>query len=83
MDRVYLSGGLSEVPALQQGIAACSSLEVHSLQQKEASLLGAAILAADLPPAYARKSVKIPSTADALKDKYQQWKTWFDAFLNT
>ena len=83
IDRVYLSGGLSEVPALQQGIAACSSLEVHSLQQKEASLLGAAILAAGLPPAYARKSVKVSATADALKDKYQHWKTWFDACLNT
>jgi glycerol kinase len=81
--RVYLSGGLSEVPALQQGIAACSPLEVHSLLQKEASLLGAAILAAGLPPAYARKSVKVSATADALKNKYQQWKTWFDACLNT
>lgn len=83
IDRVYLSGGLSEVPALQQGIAACSPLEVHSLLQKEASLLGAAILAAGLPPAYARKSVKVSATADALKNKYQQWKTWFDACLNT
>ncbi|WAK00961.1 FGGY family carbohydrate kinase [Methylobacter sp. YRD-M1] len=83
VDRVYLSGGLSEVPALQQGIAACSPVEVHSLQQKEASLLGAAILAADLPPAYARKSVKVSSTDNALKGKYQHWKTWFDAFLNT
>lgn len=85
IDRVYLSGGLSEVPALQQGIAACGSVEVHSLQQREASLLGAAILAADLPPAYARKSVIVSPTsgADALKDKYQHWKIWFDAFLNT
>lgn len=85
IDRVYLSGGLSEVPALQQGIAACSSVEVHSLLQREASLLGAAILAADLPPAYARKSVIVSPTsgADALKDKYQHWKIWFDAFLNT
>ena len=85
IDRVYLSGGLSEVPALQQGIAACSPVEVHSLLQKEASLLGAAILAADLPPAYARKSAIVSPTsgADALKDKYQYWKIWFDAFLNT
>ncbi|WP_027157124.1 FGGY family carbohydrate kinase [Methylobacter luteus] len=85
IDRVYLSGGLSEVPALRQGIAACSSVEVHSLQQREASLLGAAILAADLPPAYARKSVIVSPTsgAGALKDKYQHWKIWFDAFLNT
>lgn len=85
IDRVYLSGGLSEVPALQQGIAACSSLKVHRLLQKDASLLGAAILAAGLPPAYARKSVKVQPAmnADALKDKYQHWKIWFDAYLKT
>jgi glycerol kinase len=87
LDRVYLSGGLSEVPALRQGIAACASLEVHNLQQKDASLLGAAILAAGLPPAYQRKSVQVPQTTDAdtdaLKDKYQQWKIWFDALLET
>jgi glycerol kinase len=83
IDRVYLSGGLSEVPALQQGVAACSSLEVHSLLQKDASLLGAAVLAADLPPAHARKSAKVSLTADAgpLRNKYQQWKIWFDTFI--
>ncbi|MDD5578783.1 MAG: FGGY family carbohydrate kinase [Methylobacter sp.] len=82
IDRVYLSGGLSELSILQQGIAACCSFEVRHLLQKDASLKGAAILAAVLPPAYRSKSVKVPVTphAKAIKNKYEQWKLWLDAF---
>jgi glycerol kinase len=83
IERVYLSGGLSELLTLQQGIASSSSFEVHHLLQKDASLQGAAILAADLPPAYRSKSVKVPLTphAKAIRDKYERWKLWFEAFL--
>ncbi|MGZ8165932.1 MAG: FGGY family carbohydrate kinase, partial [Methylobacter sp.] len=42
IERVYLSGGLSELSTLQQGIASSSSFEVHHLLQKDASLQGAA-----------------------------------------
>jgi glycerol kinase len=85
IDRVYLSGGLSNISTLQEGIALCSSFEIHHLLQKDASLKGAAILAADLPLAYRSKSVKVQVTnhAKAIKNKYEHWKLWFEAFLGS
>lgn len=40
--RVYLSGGLSTLPCLQQGIALCSPVPVFKLMQKHSSLQGVA-----------------------------------------
>jgi glycerol kinase len=85
INRIYLSGGLAELPVLQQGIALCSGLEVYRLQQKDSSLQGAAILAAGLPAANNAQAfkVQIPGNSGVLRDKYEHWKIWFDTFLNT
>ena len=82
--RIHLSGGLAELPVLQQGIALCGGLEVYRLQQKDSSLEGAAMLAADLPAANIQAfKVQIPGNLEALRDKYEHWKIWFDTFLDT
>jgi len=85
IERVYLSGGLSELPCLQQGIAQCVPFEVYRLQQSESSLKGAALLAAGMEPASHRKCERISIAANtrALPQKYQRWKVWLDDLLAT
>ncbi len=84
IERVYLSGGLSELACLQQGIARCVPFDVYRLAQAESSLQGAALLAAGMAPAFHREAEKISSAqkAQALPEKYQRWKEWFDALLD-
>ena len=86
--RVYLAGGLSELSSLQQGIAQCltsinPACAVFRLQQRDASLQGAAMLAAGV-------SVAAPADAEllrsqhanpALMKKYKRWKVWLDDLL--
>jgi len=81
---VYLSGGLSVLPSLQQGIAQCLPCEVFRLQQRDASLQGAAILAAGIMHVSHRDAEKIQVTRNdkALPEKYLRWKHWFDALLD-
>ena len=83
IERVYLSGGLSESTCLQQGIAQCVPYDVYRLSQVDTSLQGAGLLAAGLPPAYHRESRKIskPNEAPALQEKYRGWKAWLDDLL--
>ncbi|PKM12448.1 MAG: carbohydrate kinase [Gammaproteobacteria bacterium HGW-Gammaproteobacteria-3] len=84
VERVYLAGGLTRLGCLQQGIALCSgSMVVYSLLQKESSLRGAALLAANMPPAYRRQAVKIEARNRhlALPGKYRRWKIWFDRLM--
>jgi len=83
IERVYLSGGLSELPCLQQGIAQCVPFEVYRLQQSESSLQGAALLASGMAPASHRISERILIAANPrlLPQKYQRWKTWLDELL--
>lgn len=85
IERVYLSGGLSELVCLQQGIALCVPFEVHRLRQSETSLQGAALLAAGMGPASLRKSerITIAGNAQALRQKYLRWKVWLDDLLAT
>ncbi len=85
IERVYLSGGLSESICLQQGIALCVPFEVYRLQQSESSLQGAALLAAGMAPASHRigERIAIAGKAQALPQKYQRWKAWFDDLLAT
>lgn len=80
---VYLSGGLSELTCLQQGIVQCVSCDVSCLQQKESSLQGAGMLAAGLREKHHREVKKIAVVARnvALQEKYQRWKNWLDALL--
>ena len=85
LERAYLSGGLSELACLQQGIAQCVPFEVYRLQQKDASLQGAALLAAGMAPACYREAevIKVVVHTDkSLAEKYLRWKYWFDALLS-
>ncbi|MBS0586982.1 MAG: carbohydrate kinase [Proteobacteria bacterium] len=83
LSRVYLSGGLSNLPCLQQGIAQCIPLPVYFLLQKETSLQGAALLACGLKTSHQQeaKAIEIKPANSALIKKYQRWKVWLDALL--
>jgi len=85
ISRVYLSGGLSELASLQQGIAQCLHCDVFRLQQRDASLQGTAILAAGMKHAShpdAEKILLLRKNMTLLK-KYNHWKRWLDGLLNT
>jgi len=83
IEKVYLSGGLSELACLQQGIANCVSLDIFHLRYSESSLQGAALLAAGMPQAYSRSAEKLSRTLNnnALSEKYKRWKDWLDSLL--
>ena len=83
LTQTYLSGGLSELPCLQQGLAQCVTFPIFHLQQKEASLQGAALLASELKIKYHQhaKEIAIKQGNNALSEKYQHWKNWLDALL--
>lgn len=83
LERVYLSGGLSELSCLQQGIAQCVPFEVYRLLQKDASLRDAALLAAGMAPACRREAEKIKTAGSgkSLPEKYLRWKSWLDTLL--
>ena len=83
IERVYLSGGLSRLSCLQQGIAMCVPFAVHHLRQSEASLHGTALLAAGMAPATCRESqaITIDTNNQPLPEKYLRWKTWLDELL--
>lgn len=78
ISRIYLAGGLSSLPLVQQGVAACSPAEAYLLQEKESSLSGAARLAAGLAQPGERKAVKIKARAvgEKLREKYLRWHEW-------
>jgi glycerol kinase len=77
--QVYLSGGLSELACLQYSIAQCVPFPVYHLQQKETSLLGAAMLASDTRTrhSYAVK-IDLGHLNNAVHQKYQHWKVWLN-----
>lgn len=81
--RVYLSGGLSSLPCLQQGIAQCVPLGVFRLLQADASLMGAAQLSAGMVSGDMRKVEPIEVAGDRRKlaEKYRRWKAWLDGLL--
>lgn len=83
--QIYLSGGLSELRCLQYGIAQCVPLPVHHLQQKETSLLGAAMLAANLRTRQLSYAAKIDSGLPnrTLQQKYRRWKIWLAGLVGT
>ncbi len=86
LERVYLSGGLSELPCLQQGIAQCvPALHVYRLQQRDSSLQGAALLAAGMQRASSREvgRIIVADGAPRLPEKYRRWKDWFDVLLSS
>ena len=83
IERVYLSGGLSNLPCLQQGLALCVPLAIYRLPQTDASLSGAAQLAAGIPLAGGRGAEKIDvlMSMPRLAEKYARWKDWLDGLL--
>ncbi|MGA7749787.1 MAG: FGGY family carbohydrate kinase [Gallionella sp.] len=83
IERIYLSGGLSELICLQQGIALCVPFDVYRLRQSESSLQGVALLAAGMAPASHRISerISIAGNAQTLQQKYLRWKMWLDDLL--
>ncbi len=86
IERVYLSGGLSNLPVLQQGIAQCAPFaDVYNLVHPDAGLSGAARLAAGMPPVSAGRAGKIDANPPApeLAAKYVRWKAWLDGLLRT
>ncbi|MDO8312623.1 MAG: FGGY-family carbohydrate kinase, partial [Sideroxyarcus sp.] len=85
IERVYLSGGLSSLPCLQQGIARCVPFATYRLPQTDASLNGAAQLAAGLGFTAGRSAEKIVvrQSLSCLPEKYVRWKGWLDELLRT
>ena len=85
IQRVYLSGGLSELTCLREGISSCLPVEVFHLQQGETSLQGAALLASGISREYAgvSRSVAKADIAPALHEKYRRWKIWLDGLLDS
>jgi glycerol kinase len=81
--RAFLSGGLSALPCLQEGIAACVPFSVCRLPQADASLSGAARLAAGMTAGVsaAAESIVTPSATPALAAKYRRWQAWLDGLL--
>jgi glycerol kinase len=73
------------LPCLQQGIAQCVPLAVYRLPQADASLLGAAQLAAGMPCATVRTAEKINvfRPSHGLSGKFACWKDWLDGLLRT
>lgn len=80
---VYLSGGLSELPCLQQGIAQLLRCGVYRLTQKEGSLQGAALLASGRAGGQSVEAEKIAVAEEfkTLHEKYRRWKQWLDELL--
>lgn len=83
--RAYLSGGLANLPCLQQGIALCVPFAVYRLPQMDASLGGAAQLAAGVTFAGGGNAERIDARQPAprLAEKYIRWKAWLDGLLDT
>ena len=84
IERVYLSGGLSGLPCLQQGIARCVPFAAtYRLTQPDTSLTGAARLAAGVPLADGRcaEEIDISQHVPGLPEKYARWKVWLDGLL--
>ena len=79
--RIFLSGGLAADPFLGAALAACLEYPVYRLREKEASLLGAASLAAgerdyELPLSV----IPVPPEAGRyLPGKYLAWRIWADS----
>lgn len=84
IERVYLSGGLSGLPCLQQGIAQCVPFAAtYRLSQSDTSLTGAAGLAAGVLLDGGRRAerVDISQPVSGLPEKYVRWKVWLGSLL--
>jgi glycerol kinase len=77
---LVVSGGLAADPFLAPALAACSGLPTFRLEEAEATLLGAACLAAGTPPPPPALDPVAPR-GEYLGEKFVRWKAWRDAVL--
>lgn len=83
LERVFLAGGLSKQPCLQQGIADCSPCACYRLERADAGLAGAGLAAAgkDFCGSSGAERIMPGGAAARLAEKYARWKTWLDGLL--
>lgn len=72
---LVVAGGLAAQPFLAPALAACSGLPAFRLREAEATLLGAACLAAGAPPPPPALDPVAPQGA-YLRAKFGRWKRW-------
>jgi len=79
---LILAGGIAaDEPLLGPALAACSGIPVERLLEPEASLMGAARIAAGLPPGGAQSEPVVFEGGDYLADKYLRWRKWLEGVL--
>lgn len=85
IERVYLSGGLSGLPCIQQGIARCIPLATYRLMHTEAGLIGTAQMAAGMESIALRQAERIEIAGEQpdISAKFLRWKDWFDRLLHS
>jgi len=81
--RVLVSGGLAGEPFSSRGLAALLDRPIELLRSREAGLVGAARLAADLDPFAdpATTSVEPDAAGAYLRDKFARWLDWLGSVL--
>ncbi|MBU0689498.1 MAG: carbohydrate kinase [Gammaproteobacteria bacterium] len=84
VDSVYLSGGLSNLPCLQQGIANLVPA-TYRLSHSEAGLIGAAQLASGVAAGGLRQAqrLEVNGSQVRLRQKFEGWKLWLDCLLES
>jgi glycerol kinase len=84
VDSVYLSGGLSNLPCLQHGIASLVPV-AYRLSQSDAGLIGVAQLASGVDAGSFRQAHKIAASVPQvrLRQKFEGWKSWLDELLES
>jgi len=84
VDSAYLSGGLSNLPCLQQGIASLVPV-AYRLTQADAGLVGVAQLASGTEAGCLRRAEKIALNCNQvrLRQKFEGWKSWLDDLLGS
>ncbi|OHC84374.1 MAG: hypothetical protein A3J99_03445 [Sideroxydans sp. RIFOXYD2_FULL_59_7] len=81
---VYLAGGLSNLPCLQQGIASLVPV-AYRLLQSDAGLAGVAQLASGASAVSFRRVQRLAASAveARLRRKFEGWKLWLDGSLES
>ncbi len=75
--RVLLAGGVTREPFLAKALASCLGRPIELAEQGEATLLGAATLAAGIEPApWETRTVSPGSRGAYLASKFRRWRSW-------
>jgi glycerol kinase len=76
--KILLSGGLANDPFVPAALAACLGRSIEVMECPEATLLGAARLAAGLSPAggVPTREVTPGNAGSYLREKYSGWREW-------